>query len=162
MPEASTGVFAKVAKPLDEQVEATRFCNRLYRYVGNKSFRELAEHGGRYLTSPAILDEPRALPGVMLADYELGREPTHITIVGSKSDPRSSVLYAAARRLPAPYERLEWWDRGEGPLPNADVEYPEFDQPAAFTCSDRICSLPVFDPADLNDVISRMRKASRN
>jgi uncharacterized protein len=158
-PEGKLGVFLKPAKPLEEQVAATRFANILYRYMGTQSYRSLAEHGGRYLTSATILDVPRPLPGVLVADAELSNEPTHITIVGHKDDQRSAVLHAAARRFPAIYKRIDWWDKREGPLPNPDVQYPELDEPAPFACTDRICSQPVFDPEDLAKTVTQMLAA---
>ena len=69
------------------------------------------------------------------------------------------MLHAAGRAYPASYKRIDWWDTREGPLPNPDVQYPELEQPAAFACTNRICSQPVFDPvshlvnvAERNDV----------
>ena len=64
-------------------------------------------------------------------------------------DPAAARLYAAAFAFPVAYKRVEWWDRAEGPLPNADVEFPELGEAAAFSCVDRLCSLPVFDAADV-------------
>ena len=57
--------------------------------------------------------------------------------------PRAQSLHALARALPARYKRLEWLDLREGKLPNPDVEYPDLGEPAAFACSNRICSYPV-------------------
>jgi uncharacterized protein YyaL (SSP411 family) len=155
-PEAGVGTFLQEAKPLDEQIAATRFANLLYRYMGTESYRELAVHGARYLAAPAILERPRPFPGILLADRELSEEPTHITVVGSKLTPEAGALHAAGLAFPALYKRIDWWDRREGPLPNPDVQYPELEQPAAFACTNRICSLPVFDPADLAQTVTQM------
>ena len=155
-PEGTIGVFLKPVKPLEEQVEATRFANRLYRYLGSDRYRGLAEHGGRYLTSDTMLDLRWFLPGILLADAELSSEPTHITIVGHKDDARSAALHAAGRVFPAIYKRIDWWDTREGPLPNPDVQYPELEQPAAFACTNRICSQPVFEAADLAKTVTDM------
>jgi hypothetical protein len=38
-------------------------------------------------------------------------------------------------------------------MPNADVQYPELDRPAAFVCTDHSCSLPVFAAADMQDLL---------
>ncbi len=153
--EASEGVFAKPVKPLDEQAQTARLLNRLHRYTGTSTFRDGAEHAMRYGVGAAA-DWERALPGVVVADDELSREPTHITIVARKDDPAAQALHAAARSLPALYKRLDWWDKREGPLPNPDVTYPDLDQAAAFACTNRICSLPVFEPADLAATVARM------
>jgi hypothetical protein len=155
-PEGTIGVFLKPVKPLEEQVEATRFANRLHRYLGSDRYRALAEHGGRYLTSDTTLDLRWFLPGILLADAELSNEPTHITIVGHKDDARSAALHAAGRVFPATYKRIDWWDTREGPLPNPDVQYPELEQPAAFACTNRICSQPVFEAADLAKTVTDM------
>jgi len=50
----------------------------------------------------------------------------------------------------------EWWDPSKGKLPNHDVEYPDLGEPAAFACSNRICSLPVFDAKDLPAAVDRL------
>jgi uncharacterized protein len=159
-PAAATGVFLKETKLLDEQVAATRFANALNRYLGKAEYRALAEHGARYLAAPAILGQPRPFPGILLADRELSEEPTHITIVGGKDAPEAATLHAAGRAYPALYKRIDWWDTREGPLPNPDVQYPELEQPAAFACTNRICSQPVFDPAELGGTVTQMLAAT--
>ena len=155
--EAKAGVFAKPAKLMDDQIQVARFMNLLNRYFGSESYRELASHAMRYLTS-ASADMPRPLPGVLLADEELAVEPTHMTIVGQKDDSRAQALHAFARAFPARYKRLEWLDLREGNLPNADVEYPDLGQPAAFACSNRICSYPSFSAEELQANVQQMAK----
>ena len=155
--EARAGVFAKPAKLVDDQIQVARFMNLLNRYFGNESYRELASHAMRYLTS-ASADMPRPLPGVLLADQQLGVEPTHMTIVGQKDDVRAQALHTVARAYPAMYKRLEWLDLREGKLPNADVEYPDLGQPAAFACSNRICSYPSFSAEELQANVQQMAK----
>jgi uncharacterized protein YyaL (SSP411 family) len=155
--EAKTGVFAKPARLVDDQIQVARFMNLLDRYFGNGIYREQASHAMRYLTS-ASADMLRPLPGMLLADEELAIEPTHMTIVGHKDDPRAQVLHASARALPARYKRLEWLDLREGSLPNADVEYPDLGEPAAFACSNRICSFPSFNAAELQANVKQMAK----
>ncbi|MGH6822151.1 MAG: hypothetical protein ACREC4_01455, partial [Methylocella sp.] len=118
-----------------------------------------AAHAMRYAVG-ASKGLRRSPPGVLLADLELGREPTHITIVGHKDDHDAAMLFAAARAFPARYERLEWWDTSEGPLTNPDVTYPELDKPAAFACANRTCSLPVFTGADLTTAVDRMIRSA--
>ncbi|MBN8982645.1 MAG: hypothetical protein J0I29_15450 [Rhizobiales bacterium] len=100
----------------------------------------------------------RPLPGVLIADDELSIEPTHITIVGHKDDARAQALDATARAFPARYKRLEWLDLREGKLPNPDVEYPDLGEPAAFACSNRICSYPSFNADELKKTVEQMAK----
>jgi len=89
----------------------------------------------------------------LLADRELSRPPLHLTIVGAKAVPQARELFAAALRQPAPYKRVEWWDEKEGPLPNPDVEYPKFDRAAAFVCTERRCSAPIFEAARMDNFL---------
>ena len=83
---------------------------------------------------------------ILLADSELRAVPLHLTSVGRKGDPAARALFAAALKQPVTYKRVEWWDRSEGALPNSDVQYPELEQAAAFLCTDRSCSPPIFSP----------------
>ena len=155
--EAKAGVFARPAKLVDDQIQVVRFMNLLNRYFGDEAYRELASHAMRYLAG-ASADMLRPLPGVLLADQELAVEPTHMTIVGAKDDARAQALHTVARAFPARYKRLEWLDPREGKLPNADVEYPDLGEPAAFACSNRICSYPSFSAAELEATVKQMAR----
>ena len=148
------GVLAKPVKQVDENVAATRLFNLLARNTGRKDFRDAAEHGMRYLI--ALAEDDLVVPGALLADRELGREPAHVTIVGAKDDPAAQALYASARQYPTRYLRIEWLDRREGPLPAADVEYPELPEAAAFACANGACSLPVFTPDAIARIVSKV------
>jgi uncharacterized protein len=155
--EAKVGVFSTAAKQFDDQVGVARFMNVLFRYTGNAAYEEFAGHAMRYAVS-ASNEIDRPLPGLLLANLEIGREPTHITIVGHKDDKEAQTLATIARAFPAPYKRLDWWDTREGPLANPDVTYPELDQAAAFACGNRICSLPAFTANDLIEAVERMNR----
>ncbi len=154
--ESNGGVFLKPAKPIDEQIQAVRFANRLNRYTGSADFKDLAEHGAKYLAAPEILDLPRPLPGILLVDDELRTDPVHITIVGHKSDASAVAMHSAALGLAGSYKRLDWWDTDEGPLENPDVTYPSLDQAAAFICTNRICSLPMFTAGEMLETLQRL------
>ena len=155
--EANVGVFAKPAKLVDDQTQVVRFMNMLNRYFGNDTYKDYAAYAMKYLTAAAV-DMGRPLPGVLIADEELAVEPTHMTIVGHKDDPRAQALFATARAFPASYKRLEWLDLREGKLPNPDVEYPDMGEPAAFACSNRICSYPSFNAEELKTTVQQMAK----
>jgi hypothetical protein len=62
-------------------------------------------------------------------------------------------------RYPLSDKRAEWWDKREGPLANADVDYPDYpDGPAAFACTKTYCSLPVTDPAAIPAQLDRLQR----
>jgi hypothetical protein len=46
-------------------------------------------------------------------------------------------------------------DEKEGPLPNPDVPYPTLDRAAAFVCTDRSCSAPIFEVGRIEVFIKR-------
>ena len=156
---AKTGVFARPVRQVEENIQLARFANALHRYTGRDGHRDMAVHAMKHLTSDQITLMRRFLIGVVLADDELSREPVHITIVGSKKDASAIALYKEARRYPGIYKRVDWYDRAEGPMLNADIEYPELEQAAAFACGNRICSLPVFEPSGIGNAVERMARA---
>ncbi|HTR84587.1 MAG TPA: DUF255 domain-containing protein [Reyranella sp.] len=149
----------KPIKQREDNVTATRFFTLLSFYTGEKRYREIAEAGMGYLASPPVMDAYAFLPDVLLAEQELRNEPVHVTVVGAKDDPRSAKLYAAALAYPLAFKRAEWWDKREGKLTNADVDYPDYpDGPAAFACTRNFCSLPVTDAAAIPAQIDRLQR----
>lgn len=144
-----------VAAPRDrnENIAAVRFFNLLQHYTGQAEYRELAEHGMRFLATPAIALATFEDAGILLADQELNQAPPHLTVVGKRDDTMAQQLFHYARQLPGWYRRLEWWDRQEGPLPHADVPYPKFPQAAGYACAEQRCSLPAFKLADYQNII---------
>lgn len=154
----STATKSAVIKPRplrDENVVLARFANNLYHSTGGKEYRELSDSAMRYLATPEIARIPYSA-STLLPDYELSKDPTHITIVGHKDDPAAQSLFQAALRYPSNYKRIDWWDKREGPMPNPDVQYPELEKPAAFICTEKRCSLPVFKPEALGPLVDRL------
>lgn len=148
------GVLARPVKQIDENVATVRLLNLLARHTARPAFRQAARHGMRHLI--ALAEDDLVVPGALLADRELSREPAHVTIVGAKDDPAARALYAAARAYPTRYLRIEWLDRREGPLPAADIDYPEMPEAAAFACANGACSVPVFTAADVHDIVAKV------
>ncbi len=154
--------LTKPIKQREDNVGAVRMFSLLASYTGENRYREIAEAGMGYLTSPPILDAFGFLPDVLLAEDELRNEPVHITIVGAKDDPRSAALYKAALAYPLPNKRAEWWDKREGNLANIDVDYPDYpDGPAAFACTATFCSYPVTQPAEIAAQLDGLKRARK-
>lgn len=160
-PEAKSGVLAKPAYSIDEQIDLVRFANLLARYTGNDANADQARHALRYLAADAVTQSRRPLAGLLVGAKEVGVAPTHMTVVGHKDDANAMALHRAMRAHPALYKQIDWWDKREGPLPNDKITYPELDRAAGFACTDRICSLPVFDPDRLEPVVEAMMQATR-
>jgi uncharacterized protein YyaL (SSP411 family) len=153
------GVFARPVRLYEENVALARLANLAWRYTADSRWQHMSQQALRYLAAPALLDSGRFLPGVLLADAESAQAPVHITVVGAKSDAAAQALHAAALRYASNYLRVDWWDRAEGPLPNPDIQYPAFPKAAAYACSEKACSSPVFDADKLGPTVERLRKA---
>ncbi len=146
---------------VDENIMLVRFANLLHHHTGDAGQRGLAEHALRYLAAPAVVETlGYGTSGLLLADRELRTEPAHITVVGRKDAPAAQALFAAARRDAPPAARLEWLDAREGPLPRADIPYPELPEPAAFLCAEGRCSRPLQTPAQLTAKLAGLRRLS--
>jgi uncharacterized protein YyaL (SSP411 family) len=141
----------------DENIMAARFLNLLAAYTGKSAYRDAANHAMRYLVAPQVAKE---LPtgGVLLASLENSSAPLHITVVGPKESPAARALFMASNSYPSDYKRVEWWDPREGPLPNADVQYPERPEPAAFICTGNSCSSPISKPEEIRVRVERLTK----
>jgi len=149
----------KMALPeplLDENVTLARFANLLFQYTGDKKYVAMADRAMSYLSQPAVARRRKVfVGGVLLADKELHAIPTHITVVGAKSDAAALALFRCATSLPATFARVEWWDSKEGPLPNTEVELPQLGKAAAFLCTAGRCSTPAYDPQTLAQIFGR-------
>ena len=145
-----TAIGAAALKPkpqVDENAAMARVANLLHHYTGKAEYRRIAEHAMRFVAAPVVVDWRGIQVGAnLLADREFTSPPLHLAVVGARDDPAAEALFRAALAHPATYKRVEWWDRREGPLPNADVPYPELEKAAAFVCTDRACSAPMFTP----------------
>jgi uncharacterized protein len=148
---------ADVTYNFDENVDAARFANLLYRYSGKENDNELAQTAMQYLAIPKIaLSRQNLVGGILLANDERSADPVHITTVGKKSDAEAAKLFFASQSFPSAYKRLDWLDEAEGALPDTDVNYPTLAQPAAFLCGKNTCSPPIKSAEKLSDMISRI------
>jgi uncharacterized protein len=139
----------------DENILIARFLNLLAAYSGNKSYREGADHAMRYLATPQVAAQ-RPTGGVLLADLECAQPAVHITVTGPKNDPAARALFQAANALPGGYKRIEWLDASEGPLPNADVEFPQRKEASAYICTGNSCSSPIIKPEEIRPRLERL------
>ena len=160
-----TAIGAAALKPkpqVDENAAMARVANLLHHYTGKAEYRRIAEHAMRFVAAPVVVDWRGIQVGAnLLADREFTSPPLHLAVVGARDDPAAEALFRAALAHPATYKRVEWWDRREGPLPNADVPYPKLEKAAAFVCTDRACSAPMFTPEAFADFVRRADRQAR-
>jgi hypothetical protein len=57
---------------------------------------------------------------------------------------------------------VEWWDTREGKLPNPDVQYPAVQRPAAYVCTERTCSAPIFKADDVSVKVNKVLGLQEN
>lgn len=131
----------------DQNAMLARFANLMFHYSGKKQYLDMAKKAMRYIATNEIAKRRKILvAGPLLADWELSRDPLHVTVVGSKQDKNAKELFRAALMSPSLYRRVEWYDRKEGKLPNMEVDYPILKRAAAFSCGGGICSSPKYEP----------------
>lgn len=152
--EVRSGSVSKPDPLLDENVSVARFANMLFRYSGKAEYKSMSESAMRYLATPEIAHKRKILvAGILLADKEISSDPIHVTVVGAKGDPAAQALFVEALKYPNTYTEIEWFDKAEGKLPSADIEFPELPKAAAFGCAFKRCSLPIFKPENIAKTI---------
>lgn len=146
----------KAARTIEQNIEFARLSNLLAHYTGAAKYKEFAQSSLNYLANVAFSNVTEA--GIILASQELNSDPLHITIVGNKNDPQAKELFMTGLKIADRYKRIEWWDKQEGPMPNPDVEYPQLSKAAAFICTNKRCSLPIFMAENISKTISSFQK----
>jgi uncharacterized protein YyaL (SSP411 family) len=139
----------------DENVAVARVANQLFYYTGDAKYEAISKIAMRYLAAQPIATR-LPVASVLLTEYEVTRPPLHLTVVGAKTDPAAQSLFRAALKYPSFYKRVEWWDTQEGKLPNPDVQYPSVARAAAYICTQRTCSPPIFDAEALPTKVNRV------
>lgn len=155
---APAGSFAPLpaVHSTQENISACRFFNLLWHYTNDQQFRTAAQTALRFLGRADTALESISEPGILLAAEELEQEPLHITAVGSKKDSAARKLFVAALKFPHPYKRIDWLDREEGPAANPDLQYPQLKRAAAYVCTNKRCSMPIYDPAEISTVVAEL------
>lgn len=149
-------------RSIEENIAAARFANLISFYTGNQAHKDFADRVMTFLNQSPDVFESITEPGVLLAGEELASEPAHFTVVAPKGDETGKALWQEVLRYPAPFRRLEWWDRSEGDLPNPDVRYPKLPVAAAFVCAQKRCSLPLTSVEELRAHLERLNNKDGN
>jgi len=138
---------------VEDNISYARFNNLMFHYSGDATFQDAADHAMRFLATEQVALAASTEVGILLADHELANDPLHLTVRAGKRAQDALALFEAAQRVPGFYKRIEWWDEAEGPLPNPDVTYPNLPRPAAFVCTNKVCSVPLFTPSELSEFV---------
>jgi uncharacterized protein len=147
------GVFRETVRQPEQNAAVVRVAGLMHHYTGEIRYQKMATHGMKYLVAFATAAPEQLRAEILLADRELSSAPIHITVVGHKADRNAQDLHAAALRYPSDYLQIDWWDRDEGRLPNPEIQYPQLDRAAAFACTARACSMPVYEAAGIETAV---------
>jgi uncharacterized protein YyaL (SSP411 family) len=144
------------ARSTAENIATVRFLNLLSEYSGEQSYKDAAKKGLSYLLQPDVALDSISEPGIIIAAEELNSDPIHIAVVGSKGDSSTQSLIKAARSFPSFYKRVDLYDRKAGPPPNPDMRFPQLNKSAAYVCTNKRCSMPIFNPNDISKVAKEL------
>lgn len=154
--DVTKGTIPTPRPQYEENVKLARFTTALAYTTGDEQYRTMAGNALRWLLAPGRNDDRFFyVAGLLLAEEEFRTEPAHITVVGRRSDPVASALFAEALKVPNAHKLVEWWDPQGGPPPRGEAIYPEMDRAAAFFCANGACSSPMFTVEDLAAELAR-------
>lgn len=152
----SDGTPVAAIPDIDENIATARWLNRLHHFTGAPDHARGARHAMRFLAAEDTALSRITDAGILLADREIRSAPLHLTVVGPKKDAATRSLLQTALATPRSYRRVELWDPAEGKLPNHDVNYPRFERPAGYVCTDGRCSAPSFKAEQYAQQIRRL------
>jgi uncharacterized protein len=138
---------------VDENISLVRLAIRVFRLTGETEWKELAEHGMKYLAGVARDANGVRAAGILLAAREFASDPVSVVVVGPADDSRTGDLLRAARSSPAGYLVIRRLD------PGASEEYMmDAGAPTAYVCTDASCKGPFNDPEELRKAASPPRR----
>lgn len=144
------------ASSISERVFLLRSMNLFYHYLGKKEYKDYAISLMKPLLAGQIMPDASQAAALILADYELSKDPLHITIVAPKENKTGQELFEVALGYPSLYKRVEWFDHSQGDLLNHDIDYPQLPRAAAFVCVNKTCSMPSYDAESLSNMLEEL------
>lgn len=145
-PRAPAGLAAAPLPVIDGGV-AARALLVIGRLLDEDRYRDAALAALRAAGRPSALRPLGRMVGEYLLALEAAREGHVVLSVVGPEDPRTRALHDAARHLYEPTRLVELGRPG-------DSRYPYPGQPAVFLCTNRACSMPVYDPDELGTALA--------
>ena len=140
------GLLKFPSKPLEENIQTAMFFCDLYYLTLNPVYRDQAERTIQYvLESSGPL--PIALTGLVVDRFH--RYPVHIVIIGDTAKHETQRLFQEGLSLYSPGKIVRSFDPHHDALKLGDITFPKTPEPAAYICTDKLCSAPVYNPEDL-------------
>ncbi|MHB1949510.1 MAG: protein-disulfide reductase DsbD family protein [Gammaproteobacteria bacterium] len=109
----------------------------------------------RYLVEPQRIKN--ILPAkILVANEAIMIHPLKITIIGARDNPVALALYMSALKFPSFYIQFQWYSTAEEARALIGTNYPTLSKPAAFFCANDRCSLPIYDPNQLDSISKKI------
>ena len=147
------GLLKFPSKPLAVNIQAAMFFCDLFYLTYYHPYREEAERTLQY-----VLDASAPLPIALaaLGVDRFHRYPVHLVIIGESTNEQTKRLFQEGLRLYSPGKIVRSLDPHQDILKLGEVTFPRSNQPAAYICTDKLCSAPVKDPRDLNPALEEL------
>ena len=142
------GMLLRPEKPTIENARAAMLLSELYYFTENTMYKDGAERTLQYLLGTRS-PYPPAL-GALAVDRYLNY-PLHIVVVGEKKEQITRNLWHESLRVYAPGKTVMLLDPSKDKLAIGEVTFPELSQPAAYVCTDLLCSKPIEKPGELRE-----------
>ena len=150
------GMLLRPEKPTIENARAAILLSELYYFTENAMYKSAAERTLRYLLGNRS-PYPPAL-GALAVDRYLNY-PLHIVVVGEKKQRTTQRLWSESFRVYAPGKIVMLLDPSRDTLAIGAVSFPKRAEPAAYVCTDSLCSKPIEDPSRLREQLDRFLTA---
>ena len=151
------GMLLRPEKPSIENARAAILLSELYYFTENNMYKQSAERTLQYLLGSRS-PYPPAL-GALAVDRHLNY-PLHIVIVGEKKEQMTQSLWHESLRVYAPGKTVILLDPSKDTLAIGEVSFPKLSQPAAYVCTDLLCSKPIEKPTQLRESLERFLHAT--
>lgn len=152
------GLLKFPTKPVKENFQAVLWYLDLFHSTEKHTYRSIAES-----TLQAMVMSRQPLPLALsgLAIDQWFRIPIHIAVVGDFDDAMTRILMMEGQRMFCPGKIVKNFDPKEGQPKWGDIIFPYDERPAAFICTDRLCSAPVFHAEDMKQSVADMMAVLR-
>ena len=151
------GMLLRPEKPTIENARAAMLLSELYYFTDNNMYKQGAERTLQYLLGSRS-PYPPALAALAVDRYL--NYPLHIVIVGEKEEQITQSLWHESLRVYAPGKTVMLLDPSKDKLAIGEVSFPKLSQPAAYVCTDLLCSKPIEKPGQLRESLERFLSAT--
>ena len=141
-------------KPLEQNAVAARFFYDLWVYTKQKRFQGIPEQTIRAVALPDIIEREGKVVGQLALTLEkLTAAYVEFSVVGTKDDKKAQALFKAGMDAYHPRKLLHYEKAGR---------YPVRSRPAMYICNPDMCSLPIEDPALVEEKARAFQAAASN